>query len=141
MSLGHSLGGLVGEWNLEGEILGKPLEQKVSVDWVLGGAYLRMHYLPSTVTPLTDEPYEAIAFIGWAPEGRPVMQLLDTFGARFTAPGIGEELDDGFRFRFEYPDAQFVTDLLPTPDGWRIEQFSIDDGRSIPFGVKRLTRS
>lgn len=140
MSLQQSLGGLVGEWSLEGEILGKRLVQEVSVGWVLGGAYLHMHYLPSTVTPLTDQPYEAIAFIGWLPEGKPIMHLFDTFGARFSAPGIGEVIDDRLRFHFDYADGQFVTDLLPTSDGWTIEQWSIDSGERVPFGVKRLTR-
>lgn len=140
MSLQQSLGGLVGEWSLEGEILGKRLVQEVSVGWVLGGAYLHMHYRPSSVTPLTDQPYEAMAFIGWLPEEKPIMHLFDTFGARFSAPGVGEMIEDVLRFRFDYPDGQFVTDLLPTSDGWTIEQWSIDGGERVPFGVKRLTR-
>lgn len=74
------LDGLEGRRHLEGTVLGKPLVQEVVGEWVLGGAYLRLHYLPSTVTPLTDGPYEAITHIGWSPgeDGRSVMFLFDT---------------------------------------------------------------
>jgi len=137
------LDGLEGDWDLEGEILGKRLVQEVEVEWVLGGAYLRMRYLPSTVTPLTDEPYEATAFIGWDPhdDGRLVMLLLDTFGAAYSALGLGSMLDGGgVRFEFAYPQGGFVTDVIPQGEAWRIEQFSREDNRLVPFGVKRLTR-
>lgn len=142
MSLDRHFGGLVGDWSLDGEILGKPLAQEVEVRWVLGGAYIRIHYLPSTVTPLTDLPYEAIAFIGWVPDEGPSMYLFDTFGARYRAPGIGRIVEPGrCRFRFDYPDGEFLTDLIEIADGWRVEQFSVVDGREEPFGVKRLRRS
>ncbi|MGA7272586.1 MAG: hypothetical protein WB239_16050 [Acidimicrobiia bacterium] len=133
---------LTGDWHLEGEVMGKALVQEVEVTWVLGDAYLRIHYLPSIVTPLTDQPYEAICFIGWLPEGRPIMYLFDIFGAAFPAAGRGEPLErEGFRFRFSYPEGEFITDLIPDgPEGWRIEQSSIDKGRRVPFGHKRLRR-
>lgn len=140
-------GSLAGDWHLEGEVMGKPLVQEVEVAWVLGDAYLRIHYLPSTVTPLTDHPYEAISFIGWLPEGRPIMYLFDTFGAAFPADGRGEPLEgSGFRFRFAYPEGEFMTDLIPElspdgPDTWRIEQSSIEEGHQVPFGHKRLRRA
>jgi hypothetical protein len=140
----HDLDGLEGDWHLEGEILGRPLVQEVVVEWVLGGAYIRMHYLPSTVTPLTDEPYEAVAYIGWNPEGQGhiVMFLFDTFGAAYSSPGVGSALDGGgVRFGFDYPQGGFVTDLIPTDDGWRIEQFSQEESRLVPFGVKHLSRT
>ena len=139
----RTLDGLRGEWHLEGEVLGKALVQEVRVDWVLGGAYLKMDYLPSTVTPLTEEPYEAVAFIGWDPQGQGhfVMSLFDTFGAAYSSPGIGSPLDGGgIRFYFEYPQGGFVTDLIPEGDGWRIRQFSREEGRLVPFGVKHLSR-
>jgi hypothetical protein len=138
----HDLDGLEGDWHLEGETLGKPLAQEVHVEWVLGDAYLRMHYLPSIVTPLTEEPYEAVAFIGWDPEGHFVMSLFDTFGAAYSSPGVGSVLDaSGVRFDFDYPQGAFVTDLIPTGDGWRIEQFSREEDRLVPFGIKYLTRN
>lgn len=140
----RDLDGLVGSWHLEGEVLGKRLVQEVAVDWVLDGAYVRIHYLPSTVTPLTAEPYEAIAYIGWNPEdgGRLIMFLFDTFGAAYSTPGVGSALEaGGIRFDFDYPQGRFVTDLIEVDDGWRIDQFSADDdGDLVPFGVKRLTR-
>jgi hypothetical protein len=135
------LGGLVGSWHLEGTILGRALVQEVEVESVLGDAYLRIHYLPSTVTPLTDEPYEAIAFVGWDPHdgGRPVMFLFDTFGAAYPAPGIGTRITDGIRFAFDYPQGRFVTDVVAEGDGWRIDQHSVDEnGALVPFGTKRL---
>lgn len=138
------LDGLVGSWRLEGTILGKELVQDVEVDVVLAGAYIRIHYLPSTVTPLTEEPYEAVAFVGWDPSegGRPVMFLFDTFGAAYPAPGIGEPLaGGGVRFAFDYPQGGFLTDVVPEGDGWRIDQHSVDGtGELVPFGHKRLRR-
>lgn len=134
------LDGLVGSWHLEGSILGKRLVQEVEVERVLGGAYLRIHYLPSTVTPLTDEPYEAISFLGWDPGAeRWVMFLFDVFGAAYPTPGLGSPLEGGgVRFDFAYPQGRFVTDLVPEGDGWRIDQFSEDEGSLVPFGVKHL---
>jgi hypothetical protein len=141
--LARHFGSLAGDWHLEGEVMGNPLVQEVGVRWVLGEAYLRMHYLPSTVTPLTDRPYEAISFIGWLPEGRPIMYLFDTFGAAFPAAGEGQPLEgEGFRFRFAYQEGDFLTDLIPEgPDGWRIEQSSTEGGRTVTFGHKRLRRA
>ncbi len=139
----RTLDGLEGKWHLEGDVLGKPLVQEVRVEWVLGGAYLEMHYLPSTVTPLTEEPYEAVAFIGWDLQGQGnfVMFLFDTFGAAYSSPGVGSALDGGgVRFDFDYPQGGFVTDLIPTGDGWRIEQFSREEERLVPFAVKHLSR-
>lgn len=136
------LDGLEGSWHLEGTILDKPLVQEVSVEWVLNGAYLRIHYKPSTVTPLTEDPYEAIAYIGWDPaeDGRFVMFLFDTFGAAYPTPGLGAPLGGGaWRFEFDYPQGQFVTEVHREGSGWRIEQLSAtEDGELAPFGVKRL---
>lgn len=140
-----TLDGLEGSWHLEGVVLGKRLVQDVTVEWVLNGAYLRIHYRPSTVTPLTEEPYEAIAYVGWDPDdgGRFVMYLLDTFGAAYPALGYGSVVDDaGVRFEFDYPQGRFLTDIRADGDEWLIEQVSIDDlGKPVPFGSKRLTRS
>ena len=137
------LNGLEGRWLLTGEILDRPLVQEVEVDWVLAGAYLRIHYQPSTVTPLTQEPYEAIAYVGWdsSGDGRFVMYLFDIFGASYPAPGVGTRIDShGWRFTFDYPQGPFVTDLLSTGEAWRIEQYSVDEtGELVPFGVKILS--
>lgn len=140
----RDLDGLVGHWRLEGTILGKPLVQEVDVGYVLDDAYIRMHYLPSTVTPLGDQPYEALSYIGWDPEagGRFVMFLFDIFGAAYSAPGLGETRDGGgVRFRFEYAQGPFVTDLVPIGEGWRIDQYSVGaEGDLETFGVKHLSR-
>jgi hypothetical protein len=137
------LDGLVGAWHLEGIVMGRALAQDVVVAWVLRGAYLQIHYLPSTVTPLTDHPYEAIAYVGWDPGegGRFVMFLFDVFGAAYPTPGVGSLLDGGgVRFVFDYPQGRFVTDLVPAERGWRIDQFSVgDDGDLVAFGEKHLT--
>jgi hypothetical protein len=137
--------GLEGLWHLEGEVLGKALVQDVVVEWVLRGSYLRIHYLPSTVTPLTEEPYEAVAYLGWDPAGggRPVMYLFDVFGATYPAPGRGDRVGSGgFRFVFDYPQGRFLTDLIPAGAGWRIEQYSVEeDGSPAVFGIKHLRRA
>jgi hypothetical protein len=136
----HELDDLEGDWHLEGEVLGKPIVQDVRVEWVLGGTFLRMHYLPSTVTPLTEAPYEAVAYIGWDPAGCFVMSLFDTFGAAYSVPGYGRTLAGaGIRFEFEYQQGGFVTDLIPRENGWRIEQYSTEGDRLVPFGSKMLT--
>jgi hypothetical protein len=136
---------LEGTWHLEGTVLGKPLVQDVAAEWVMRGSYLRIHYLPSTVTPLTEEPYEAVAYLGWdsAGGGRPVMYLFDVFGATYPAPGVGTRMETGgFRFVFDYPQGRFLTDIVPTGDGWRVDQFSVEeDGSLSTFGVKHLTRA
>lgn len=136
-----ALDGLEGDWHLEGTVLGRPLVQDVTVEWILQGAYLCIHYQPSTVTPMTEDPYEAIAYIGWDPgESGFVMLLFDTFGAAYPTPGIGAPLGNGaWRFDFAYPQGRFVTDFHRDGTGWRIEQFSTaDNGELVPFAVKQL---
>lgn len=128
---------LVGEWTLDGTILGKPLVQDVTVDWILGERYLRIHYLPSTVTPLGTEPYEALAFIGFDPEPRRFcMELFDTFGGGFSPPGFGSLEDGQVRFVFDYASGPFSTTFRPEGEDWVIELFGSDG----PFGMKRLRK-
>ena len=83
MAMGDFFSGLIGRWELVGTVLERPLEQAVTVERVLGDAWLRVTFHPSTVTPLTDDPYVAVAYI--APtdsdEQRYLMVLMDTFGA------------------------------------------------------------
>lgn len=130
----------VGRWKLDGLILGKPLEQEVTVDRVLGGRYLRIHYLPSTVTPLNDEPYECLCLVGRDGE-RYVMYLFDTFGGGETVQGYGTEADGKLCFEFAYPLGPFFCCFERQDDGWSIDlQGTGEDGKLHPFGVKRLSR-
>ncbi|MDX1659248.1 MAG: hypothetical protein R3343_10550 [Nitriliruptorales bacterium] len=133
---------LLGRWDLAGTVLGRPLEQLVTVERVLGGSWLRLTFHPSTVTPLTDEPYEAIAYI--APTDKEgdehVMVLMDTFGATSWAPGFGRVEGDHIDFRFDYADGAFRTSFRQLEDGaWVIRQWRASDDGWTEFGVKRLT--
>lgn len=133
---------LLGRWQLVGTVLGRPIEQPVTVERALGGAWLRITFHPSTVTPLTEQPYEAIAYIAQTDEaGRDhVMVLMDTFGAGSWAPGFGRVDGDRIDFLFDYPDGSFRTSLERQPDGdWVIRQWRASGDGWSDFGVKRLT--
>lgn len=131
--------GLLGHWYLTGEVLGRPIEQEVFVDETLDRRFLRIHYLPSTVTPIGDEPYEALAIVGRDGDGY-VMSLFDRFTPGAGPTGRGIVAGDAVTFTFDYAEGPFLTAVRRIPDGWDIEQTRIVDGEPIPFGIKRIRR-
>lgn len=133
---------LIGEWHLEGEILGRPLRQPVSVAWVLDGEAIQIHYRPSSVTPMGDRSYECLSLLGWDRKAeRYRLSVTDTFGGRSIGfPGEGVLDDEGITFVFEYEEGRFETRFEKTATGWTIEQTSFGEDGPTPFGVKRLRR-
>lgn len=131
---------LVGEWQLRGEVLGRPLEQAVTADVVLGGAWVRVRFHSSTVTPLTEEPYAADVYLGRedSSDDRYLMVLMDTFGAGSWAPGRGRLADGVVGFRFDYSDGAMLTTWQRDGGDWLIEQWRAPDGERSLFGRKRL---
>jgi 8-oxo-dGTP pyrophosphatase MutT (NUDIX family) len=126
---------LIGDWWLEGTYAGRPLEQTVWVEEVLGGRFLRISYHPSIVTPIGPEPYAAIAYIGWD-GGAYVMSLFDIFTAGAGPIGRGVADGDSWTFAFDYADGPFSLRIRKTTNGWDMEQSHNDS----VVGVKRLRR-
>lgn len=136
---------LVGEWQLEGEVRGQPLRQRVSGSALYGGRFLRLTYHPSETPGLDGRPYAAEATLGYdADAERYVMQLVDVFGAGPAAVvGFGEREGDELCFRFAYSSGDFETRLTWRADerGWDLSLTSqSSEGSWVPFATKRLRR-
>lgn len=136
---------LLGEWQLEGEVRGHPLRQRVSGSVLYAGRFLRLTYHPSETLGLDGRPYAAEATLGYdAQAGRYVMQLVDVFGAGPAAVvGFGQREGSELCFRFAYSSGEFETRLTWRADeeGWDLSLTSqSSEGSWVPFATKRLRR-
>ena len=136
---------LLGEWQLEGEVRGRPLRQRVSGSVLYGGRFLRLVYHPSETPGLDGRPYAAEATLGYDAEAeRYVMQLVDVFGAGPAAiVGFGQREGSELCFRFAYPGGDFETRLSWREEarGWDLSLTSqSSEGAWVPFATKRLRR-
>src|SRR5271157_1820205 len=109
------LDGLVGRWNVTGNIAGQSIRHFCESDWVLNHQFLRVHFMDVESRRNQGQqdnkehqhpPYEAMVFIGYDNMSeRYVVHWLDIFGGRFSvALGFGErENNESIKFTFEYP--------------------------------------
>jgi hypothetical protein len=99
---------LVGTWAVSGTIVGRPVQHRVTADWVLGHQFLRIH--ETSIVMANGKPdYEANPMIGYdhASE-RYVEHWIDVFGGRFSETlGYGTRSGDAIELVFEYPDGPF----------------------------------
>lgn len=134
---------LTGPWQVEGEVLGQPLRQAAFGEWILGGSFLRLHYLPSETPGLDGRPYEAIATLARAGEGY-VMHLADVFGGQpAQVNGQGElSAPDTIVFRFPYPEGSMETTFrwLAGERAWELTLRREQPSGWELFARKRLVR-
>ena len=96
---------LVGQWAMEGSLMGEPVEYSLKADWVLRHQFLVLEMRDIAV----PSQYEATIYIGRDPEtDRYVVHWLDQFGGRPSATlGFGKREDNVVRLVFDYPSGQF----------------------------------
>lgn len=119
---------LVGTWKVEGRVLGRDAHHEVNAEWVLNHQFLRIHEKTAATAPASENPYEALWFLGYdAISERYVLHLIDVFGGRFSETlGYGTRNGNEIRFVFEYPDGPFRNTFRWSPEGttwqWFLEQ-------------------
>jgi len=97
------LNDLVGNWNVNGTVLGKPVHQRVSGSWVLAHQFMLLRFTGS---------YEANVYIGYDPPAkRYIAHWLDMFGGSgANAVGFGTpRRTNEIVFHFAYPGQPFET--------------------------------
>ena len=136
---------LAGSWKIEGDVVGKPAHHDVQADWVFKHQFLRITEKTSASAPATENPYDAIWYLGYdAVSERYVMHLIDTFGGRFSETlGYGVREGNQIKFVFEYPDGPFHNTYVWDPrEGtwqWLMEQKG-SDGKWKSFAHLKLIR-
>ena len=125
---------LVGQWQLDGSVLGKPAHQRVTGSWVLGHQFILLRFTGS---------YEADVYIGYDAAGKQyVAHWLDTTGGSGAdAVGLGTRSANAIEFHFAYPGQPFRTTF--TYDAqlrqWRIAyRYQDKNGAWKPFGDETL---
>jgi len=136
---------LAGTWKVEGNVVGREAHHEIRAEWVLNHQFLRLHEKTSAGASASEDPYEAIWFLGYdAISERYVLHLFDVFGTRFSETlGYGTRDANQIRFVFEYPDGPFHTTYTWNPDKgtwqWQMEQKD-KTGKWTPFADLKLTR-
>ena len=135
---------LIGQWELTGQMGPTTLRQSVSVQWVLDGRFVELHFA-STLPASEGQPrYQAIYFIGYdEPDDTYVLHLLDTFGAGYSRViGLGRRDADTIPFTFSYADSPFTNRFIWEADTqtWAFELTYEQAGQVQPFATKRMTR-
>jgi hypothetical protein len=133
---------LAGRWHMTGHVQGEPAEYEAQGEWVLQGAWLRLHMVETSRPP----KYEANVYLGFDPAtGDYVAHWLDGFGAA-GARVVGTGRRDGtvLTLHFPYAGSPFRDTLQLDPDGQagslRIEEQSAD-GRWSVFADYALRRT
>jgi hypothetical protein len=136
---------MVGNWKLDGIVMGRPAHHSVTAQWTLGNQFLQIHEQTSSDAPATESRYDATWFLGFDDVSeRYVLHLMDVFGGRYSETlGYGTRDANELRFVFEYPDGPFHTTWQWLPDTksweWHLEQK--DRGRQWKaFADFRLTQ-
>jgi hypothetical protein len=140
---------LIGTWVLRGKIAGKDTTHDVAAEWVLGHEYVRLHEVAREKDAKGNAAYEAIVFIG---SGRPAhdytcLWLDSTGGGGLVPEGFGHAARGGEEIPFVFLDGKgkisfkntFVYDK--STDSWAWVMDNIANGKAIPFGRVKLTRS
>ena len=136
---------MVGNWKLEGPVMGRTGHHDVQAEWVLNHQFLRIHEKTGAGAPADEHRYEATWFLGYdAISERYVLHLLDIFGARFSETlGYGTRDGNAIHFVFEYPDGPFHTTFRWSAEKdsweWLMEQKN-KDGKWTNFADLTLTR-
>ncbi len=137
---------MTGSWSLTGKVLGQEAHHQVTVEWVLGHRFLRIHEKTTADAPQGEQPYEATVFVGDDPVSeRYVVHWLDLYGGRFSETlGYGTRDGDAIKLVFEYPDGPFHTTFrwLPESGTWQwLMETRNKEGKWVQFADFRLTRS
>jgi hypothetical protein len=138
---------LVGTWVLQGTIAGQATTHDVTVDWVLGHQYVRLHEVSRETNARGQPAYEAIVFIGRDQvPGRYACLWLDTTGGgglSGQAIGHGTPSADGLAFLFQGADGStfHTTFRYSQASGtWQWLMDGEEGGKLVPFARVTLTR-
>ncbi len=140
------LGHLAGSWNLTGTMGSAELRQKVDAGWVLGGRFLRLHFVEQGPAPAGRTPYEAVYVLGFDEKsGEYVLHLFDTFGPEYARTlGIGKRDGNSVEFLFHYPTGWFSNRFTWDPRSGRWQMLlrqKEGTGEWKEFARKVLTRA
>jgi hypothetical protein len=76
---------MVGNWKLDGIVMGQPAHHSVTAQWTLGHQFLQIHEQTSSDAPATESRYDATWFLGFDDVSeRYVLHLMDVFGGRYS---------------------------------------------------------
>lgn len=104
---------LVGEWDIQRSIRGKVVGNRLEVEPILDGAFIRLHMQSTTPT----DPYEAIVLVGFDVErGEYVAHWCDSFGPGMSAVGRGKRVGERLELRFDYPSGPFYNTWVRLPE-------------------------
>lgn len=136
---------LVGEWALSGTMGATVIAQEVTGEWVLGGRFVKMHFIQTGEEVEDGDRYEAIYLIGYdGGADEFVINLFDTFGPEYARyVGTGRRHEDSIRFRFEYPGGPFENTFVWNPERgtWRMDLRGFSEsGGWTDFATKTMTR-
>lgn len=119
---------LVGTWDMQGDVLGRPAHHRITAQWVLAHHFLEVHEETNPNAPPSESKYDALWYLGYdGVTGHYVLHLMDLFGGRFSETlGNGTRIGDQLRFSFQYPDGPFRTSWTWHPESkswnWHMEQ-------------------
>jgi hypothetical protein len=138
---------LVGHWVLRGTIARQQTTHDVTVEWMLGREYVRMHEVSRERAPNGTPAYEAVVLFGRDPRtGEYACLWLDNTGAgAFDPQGIGRGAvaGDSVAFLFHYTSTDsFHTTFVYTraTDAWQWHMDNDSAGVRRPFARVTLTR-
>jgi hypothetical protein len=132
---------LTGDWNVVGQVGGRPANYTLVARRVLAGRFVELH-----MTDVAQPPqYESRVFIGVdTVPGQVVVHWLDSFGGAFSVPaGKGSVVGDTLRFEFAYSTGPFrdtfVYHRVAGTWTFRMEQ-SGGSGKWRPFAAYEVGR-
>jgi hypothetical protein len=137
----------VGTWVLRGTIGGAQTVHDVSVDWVLGHQYLRIHEVSREKDVQGQPAYEAIVFLGADPAGKgfACLWLDNTGGGGLKGGAIGHAVPKGDEIPIVFAmgagvsfHTTFVYDRKADAWDWRMDENQ--NGKLTPFARIRMTR-
>ena len=113
---------MVGHWELAGTVMGRPVQNDFSAEWVLNHQFLQLHFKSNDPPSKGRPPYQALVFIGYDNTSeRYVAHWIDVFGGRYSETlGFGRPEGNSVKFLFEYPDGPFTNTMTyhPQTDSW-----------------------
>lgn len=138
---------LLGQWVLQGTIVGKQATHQITAEWVANHQYLRLHEVSRERTADGNPQYDAFIHIGWNASTKTYSIIwLDNFwgidpeSIGTAAPKENELL---FLWRDESGAVDFSNDFVydPKSDSWLWKMDNVVGGVNKPFGRVRLTRA